>query len=67
MIILREQLRRILDSQLCDTAITQVSGSRFIWITAMTARISPAAAQVRSSSTVLPGASAIEATTQSLP
>ena len=65
--ILREQLRRILDSQLCDTAIKQVSGSRFIWITAMTARISPAAARARSSSTVLPGASAIGATAQSLP
>ena len=38
MIILCEQLRRILDSQLCGTAITQVSGSKFIWITAMTAR-----------------------------
>ena len=67
MIILCEQLRRILDSQLCGTAITQVSGSKFIWITAMTARISPAAARARSSSMGLHGASAIGATAQSLP
>ena len=48
--------------QAIQTAITQVFGSMFIWIMATTAWSSPAAAQAKSSSTTLLGASAIGAT-----
>ena len=54
-------------AQTIRVAITQVSGFTFIWITATTVWISPAAARARSSSTALSGTSATGVTAQSLP
>lgn len=54
-------------AQTIRVAITQVSGFTFIWITATTVWISPAAARARSSSTALSGTSATGVIAQSLP